>query len=162
MTLSLPLKQIKKTKAKTNNKMRNLTMMTDLYQLTMMYGYYRENKMNQQVVFDLFFRKPDSMMSSYAIAAGLEQVVEYREPESAPSSFGQVSKGREEVTQVSFEQALLKSGFSIDSVEDIKKSITGVHPRKLVSMDRILTREEKKLELEREGIEESGSEQSYG
>ena len=59
--------------------MRNLTMMTDLYQLTMMYGYYRENKMNQQVVFDLFFRKPDSMMSSYAIAAGLEQVVEYIE-----------------------------------------------------------------------------------
>ena len=54
-------------------------MMTDLYQLTMMYGYYRENKMNQQVVFDLFFRKPDSMISSYAIAAGLEQVVEYIE-----------------------------------------------------------------------------------
>lgn len=54
-------------------------MMTDLYQLTMMYGYYKEGKMNQQVVFDLFFRKPDSMMSSYAIAAGLEQVVEYIE-----------------------------------------------------------------------------------
>lgn len=54
-------------------------MMTDLYQLTMMYGYYKEDKMNQQVVFDLFFRKPDSMISSYAIAAGLEQVVEYIE-----------------------------------------------------------------------------------
>lgn len=59
--------------------MRNLTMMTDLYQLTMMYGYYKEGKMNQQVVFDLFFRKPDGMISSYAIAAGLEQVVEYIE-----------------------------------------------------------------------------------
>lgn len=59
--------------------MRNLTMMTDLYQLTMMYGYYKEGKMHQQVVFDLFFRKPDNMMSSYAIAAGLEQVVEYIE-----------------------------------------------------------------------------------
>ncbi len=59
--------------------MRNLTMMTDLYQLTMMYGYYRENKMNQTVVFDMFFRKPDGMESSYAIAAGLEQVVEYIE-----------------------------------------------------------------------------------
>ncbi len=54
-------------------------MMTDLYQLTMMYGYYKENKMNQQVVFDLFFRRPDSMISTYAIAAGLEQVVEYIE-----------------------------------------------------------------------------------
>ena len=59
--------------------MRNLTMMTDLYQLTMMYGYYKENKMNQTVVFDMFFRKPDGMESSYAIAAGLEQVVEYIE-----------------------------------------------------------------------------------
>lgn len=59
--------------------MRNLTMMTDLYQLTMMYGYYREKKMDQTVVFDMFFRKPDGMESSYAIAAGLEQVVEYIE-----------------------------------------------------------------------------------
>ena len=59
--------------------MRNLTMMTDLYQLTMMYGYYKENKMNQTVIFDMFFRKPDGMESSYAIAAGLEQVVEYIE-----------------------------------------------------------------------------------
>ncbi len=57
--------------------MRNLTMMTDLYQLTMMYGYYKENKMNQTVVFDLFFRKPAGMESSYAIVAGLEQVVDY-------------------------------------------------------------------------------------
>ncbi len=59
--------------------MRNLTMMTDLYQLTMMYGYYKEQKMDQNVVFDLFFRKPEGMESSYAIAAGLEQVVEYIE-----------------------------------------------------------------------------------
>ncbi len=59
--------------------MRNLTMMTDLYQLTMMYGYYKEGKMDQNVVFDLFFRKPEGMESSYAIAAGLEQVVEYIE-----------------------------------------------------------------------------------
>lgn len=57
--------------------MRNLTMMTDLYQLTMMYGYYKENKMDQTVVFDLFFRKPAGMESSYAIVAGIEQVVEY-------------------------------------------------------------------------------------
>ncbi len=54
-------------------------MMTDLYQLTMMYGYYKENKTEQTVVFDLFFRKPTGMESSYAIAAGLEQVVEYIE-----------------------------------------------------------------------------------
>ena len=35
---------------------RNLTMMTDLYQLTMMYGYYKNN-MTGEAVFDLFYRK---------------------------------------------------------------------------------------------------------
>ncbi|MBE5817105.1 MAG: nicotinate phosphoribosyltransferase [Clostridiales bacterium] len=56
--------------------MRNLTMMTDLYQLTMMYGYYKNNKINQTVVFDMFYRQ-SNLESSYAIAAGLEQIVEY-------------------------------------------------------------------------------------
>ena len=58
--------------------MRNLTMMTDLYQLTMMYGYYKVGKHQQPVVFDLFFRKSTGD-SAYAIAAGLEQVVDYIE-----------------------------------------------------------------------------------
>ncbi|MFU0800852.1 MAG: nicotinate phosphoribosyltransferase [Xylanivirga thermophila] len=55
--------------------MRNLTMLTDLYQLTMMYGYYKTGKANDTVVFDLFFRKT-AWENSYAIAAGLEQVIE--------------------------------------------------------------------------------------
>ena len=54
---------------------RNLTMMTDLYQLTMMYGYYK-NSMTGEAVFDLFYRKPTDNIS-YAIMAGLEQAVEY-------------------------------------------------------------------------------------
>ena len=58
--------------------MRNLTMMTDLYQLTMMYGYYKTNTHTRQAVFDLFFRRPGEN-SAYAIAAGMEQVVEYIE-----------------------------------------------------------------------------------
>src|SRR5690554_1125342 len=58
--------------------MRNLTMMTDLYQLTMMYGYYKTNTHMRQAVFDMYFRKP-SENSAYAIAAGLEQVIEYIE-----------------------------------------------------------------------------------
>lgn len=56
--------------------MRNLTMMTDLYQLTMMYGYFKTNTHRRQAVFDLFFRKPNEN-SAYAIAAGLEQVIDY-------------------------------------------------------------------------------------
>ncbi|HHU49506.1 MAG: nicotinate phosphoribosyltransferase [Caldicoprobacterales bacterium] len=58
--------------------MRNLTMMTDLYQLTMMYGYYKNNTHQRQAVFDLFFRRPNNN-TAYAIAAGLEQVMDYIE-----------------------------------------------------------------------------------
>jgi len=56
--------------------MRNLTMLTDLYQLTMMQGYYKHNMKDVNVVFDLFFRKT-SGNSAYAIMAGLEQVIDY-------------------------------------------------------------------------------------
>lgn len=55
---------------------RNLTMMTDLYQLTMMYGYYRKGMSGNQAVFDLFFRKTKSN-SSYAVMAGTESIIEY-------------------------------------------------------------------------------------
>lgn len=54
---------------------RNLTMMTDLYQLTMMYGHFL-NGTNEEAVFDLFFRKP-SGNSTYAVMAGLEQAIDY-------------------------------------------------------------------------------------
>ena len=37
--------------------MRNLTLLTDLYQLTMGYGFFRQKKHEEEVVFDLFFRK---------------------------------------------------------------------------------------------------------
>ena len=57
---------------------RNLTMMTDLYQLTMLYGYYKEGMEDKESVFDLFFRK-NTNESAYAIFAGLEQVVDYLE-----------------------------------------------------------------------------------
>ncbi len=51
-------------------------LLTDLYQLTMTYGYFREGRAEQPVVFDLFFRQlPPG--SGYVLAAGLEQAVEY-------------------------------------------------------------------------------------
>ena len=55
--------------------MRNLTLLTDLYQLTMGYGFYRNNKHEEEVVFDLFFRK--NALITYSIAAGLEQAMDY-------------------------------------------------------------------------------------
>ncbi len=54
---------------------RNLTMMTDLYQLTMMHGHFMRHA-EEEAVFDLFFREPTGN-SSYAIVAGLEQAIEY-------------------------------------------------------------------------------------
>ncbi len=55
--------------------MRNLTLLTDFYELTMMYGYFRKGKTQQIATFDLFFRPFDE--SNFCIAAGLQQAVEY-------------------------------------------------------------------------------------
>ncbi len=56
--------------------MRNLTLMTDLYQLTMMYGYWKHNMQKNRAVFDLYYRRQGEV-TAHAIAAGLEQAVEY-------------------------------------------------------------------------------------
>ncbi len=57
--------------------MRNLTMMTDFYQLTMMNGYFLKHKTGETAVFDVFFRQKDTM--NYAVFAGLDQAIDYIE-----------------------------------------------------------------------------------
>ncbi|MBR4079143.1 MAG: nicotinate phosphoribosyltransferase [Christensenellaceae bacterium] len=54
---------------------RNMTMLTDLYQLTMMYGYHKNGMSDQRAVFDLFFRR-SGWETRHAIFAGLQQVIE--------------------------------------------------------------------------------------
>jgi len=49
-------------------------MLTDLYQLTMAYGYWKKGKDKDQAVFDLFFRK-NPFGGEFTIFAGLEEVV---------------------------------------------------------------------------------------
>lgn len=56
--------------------MRNLTLLTDLYQLTMMNGYYEKNVHEDIVVFDMFFRK-NACNGGYTIICGIEQLAEY-------------------------------------------------------------------------------------
>ena len=56
--------------------MRNLTLLTDLYQLTMLNGYFEKNVHEDIVVFDMFFRK-NACKSGYTIVCGIEQFVEY-------------------------------------------------------------------------------------
>ncbi len=57
--------------------MRNLTLLTDLYQLTMGQGYFKEGRHEELAVFDIFFR-PNRLIT-YSVAAGMEQAAEYLE-----------------------------------------------------------------------------------
>lgn len=54
---------------------RNLTMLTDLYQLTMANGYHKYGLDKREASFDLFYRGSGGY--GYAIVAGLEQVIDY-------------------------------------------------------------------------------------
>lgn len=56
----------------------NIAMLTDFYEFTMSNGYFRRGMGEQIVYFDVFFRKvPDN--GGFAIAAGLEQLINYLE-----------------------------------------------------------------------------------
>jgi nicotinate phosphoribosyltransferase len=57
---------------------RSLALLTDLYQLTMAYGYWKSGKVDEDAVFHLFFRE-NPFEGGYAIAAGLEHAVDYLE-----------------------------------------------------------------------------------
>ena len=54
----------------------NLTMLCDFYELTMGNGYFQSGLQDRICYFDVFFRKcPDD--GGFAIAAGLEQIIDY-------------------------------------------------------------------------------------
>lgn len=55
--------------------MRNLTLLTDFYELTMGYGFFKQKKHEEEVVFDIFFRQ--NTMITYSLFAGLEQAMDY-------------------------------------------------------------------------------------
>ncbi len=58
------------------NKALNLTMIMDLYELTMANGVFTSDMRDTVTYFDMFFRRiPDK--GGYAIMAGLEQLIEY-------------------------------------------------------------------------------------
>lgn len=57
---------------------RNLTLLTDFYELTMANGYFENNNKDTIAYFDLFYRDvPDK--GGFAIMAGLAQVIDYIE-----------------------------------------------------------------------------------
>ena len=56
----------------------NVSMMMDLYELTMANGYFTQEQQYTKVAFDVFYRRnPDG--GGFAIFAGLEQILEYLE-----------------------------------------------------------------------------------
>src|SRR5262245_53442730 len=54
----------------------SLALLTDLYQLTMAYGYWQLGIRQKQAVFHLYFRR-NPFSGGYAIACGLADVVEF-------------------------------------------------------------------------------------
>lgn len=57
---------------------QSLTLLTDFYQLTMSYGYWKAGLDNKESVFHLFFRSPP-FKGGFTVAAGLESVVAFLE-----------------------------------------------------------------------------------
>jgi nicotinate phosphoribosyltransferase len=54
----------------------SLALLTDLYQLTMAYGYWKIGRAQDEAVFHLFFRQ-NPFAGGYAICAGLEYVIDF-------------------------------------------------------------------------------------
>ena len=54
----------------------NLTLMTDLYQLTMSNAYFVNGLQDERMVFDLFFRK-NASNGGYTIISGIDEVIDY-------------------------------------------------------------------------------------
>ncbi|MCX4341538.1 MAG: nicotinate phosphoribosyltransferase [Lachnospiraceae bacterium] len=57
---------------------QNLTLLTDLYELTMMQGYFKNKDRNETVIFDAFYRN-NPCDGGFAIMAGVEQLIRYIE-----------------------------------------------------------------------------------
>ncbi len=69
------LRRFARCHMETNQKL-NLTMLCDFYELTMGNGYFQQGLKDRICYFDVFFRKcPDN--GGFAIAAGLEQIIDY-------------------------------------------------------------------------------------
>ena len=56
--------------------MRNLTMMTDFYELTMGQAYFTAGKKDEEAVFDAFFRK-NPLDGGYGVMGGVDRIINF-------------------------------------------------------------------------------------
>src|SRR5690606_24160264 len=101
----------------------SLTLLTDFYQLTMAYAYWKSGKAEQEAVFNLFFRK-NPFQNGFTIAAGLEYVVDFCESFSYKEDdlvyLAEIEKEGAPLFSAEFIQYLkeLKFTCDIDAVEE--------------------------------------------
>jgi len=57
---------------------RSLALLTDFYEMSMAYGYWKSKSAGKEAVFHLFFRK-NPFQGGFAVACGLEHVIDYLE-----------------------------------------------------------------------------------
>ena len=96
---------------------RNLTLLTDLYELTMMQGYYEKGQ-NEKVIFDVFFRQ-NPCNNGYSVCAGLDQVIDYiKKMENVISGIDNV-----EDTNDIFELIIEIANIFQNEIPEIKNSI---------------------------------------
>ena len=84
----------------------SLALLTDMYQLTMAQGYWKQNRAEQQAVFHLYFRK-NPFKGGYTISAGLEDAMDLLQ------NFGFTQEDLDFLAQVksSNQQPLFEKGF---------------------------------------------------
>ena len=102
----------------------NLVLLTDFYQLTMAYAYWKAGKAEQEAVFNLFFRK-HPFQGGFTLAAGLDYVVDFCNNfkfEKADLEYLRVMKNKDgsPVFEADFLDYLQKLEFTcdIDAVEE--------------------------------------------
>jgi nicotinate phosphoribosyltransferase len=102
----------------------SLSLLTDFYQLTMAYGYWKSGKAEQEAVFNLFFRK-HPFQGGFTMAAGLAYVIDFCEsfrfePEDLAYLEGMRRKDGSAMFEKEFLDYLAGMKFScdIDAVEE--------------------------------------------
>lgn len=85
----------------------SLSLLTDFYQISMAYGYWKNKRYDDEAVFHLFFRE-HPFGGDYSIAAGLEQVIDYLESwRFSPSDIAYLGSLKDAGGKAFFEEAFL-------------------------------------------------------